>query len=162
MKTYVCDRVYRSIVNHNIILSATLMLGNIKENIRPLWVVHYQFRINIHHNKGPKVLAHSVCKKSTALLVFGRVTDFIVYPMWVYLTVKVHRVCVLSTGEVVKNHRIFSWANYHKKYRMVEAVVFYKLSINAMVFVYKCFLMFTNHKIWVDWVFLIECEKSRE
>lgn len=61
--------------------------------------------------------------------------------------VKVHMVYVLSTGEVVKNHRIFSWANYHKKCRMAEVVVFYKLSINAMVFIYKCFPMFANHKI---------------
>lgn len=61
--------------------------------------------------------------------------------------VKVHMVYVLSTDEVVKNHHIFSWANHHKKCRMVEVIIFYKLSINAMVFVYKYFPMFTNHKI---------------
>ena len=138
------------------------MLGNIKESIRPLWVVHYQSHISIHHNKGPTVLARLVCKKSTALLVFGRVTDFIVYPMWVCPMVKVHRVYVLSTGEVVKNHHIFSLANHHKKYRMVEAKIFYKLSTNVMLSVYKYFPMFASHKIWVDWVFLTKYEKSKE
>ena len=141
---------------------ANPMLGNIKENIKLLWVFRYQFHISTHHNKNPKVLAHLVCKKSIALLVFDRVTNSIMYLMWVCPMVKAHMVCVLSTGEVVKNHHIFLWANYHKKCRMVEVIIFYKLSTNAMVFAYKCFPMFTNHKIWVDLVFLIKCEKSRE
>lgn len=61
--------------------------------------------------------------------------------------VKVRMVYVLSTGEVVKNHHIFSLANHHKKCRMVEAKIFYKLSTNVMLSVYKYFLMFASHKI---------------